>query len=236
MDWVTDSARQEQFLWIYGPAGSGKSSIAQTVAEYCEQKGLLASDYFFSRTAPGRNTDTNLVPTLACQLTVSIPDICAHVAAAIRSDSLIFSRSLQTQLDALVVRPFAQCVLASKHNKGNAYPNLIIIDGLDECQPPDSQRHILSSLSSACRNSSIPIIFLLASRPEQTIREVFNGELNVHTRRLVLDDKYYPNKDIEIYLHSKFGDIKRNHPLALHIPVDWPSTSDVEFWKTCTLL
>lgn len=181
MEWVTDSLRPERFLWIYGPAGSGKSSIAQTIAEYCEARGFLASDYFFSRMTPGRNTDVNLIPTLACQLTVSIPDICVHMAAAIDHDSLIFSRSLSTQLDALVVRPLTQWMLSNQIDKDKVRPNLIIIDGLDECQPPDSQRHILSSLHSVCRNSSIPLVFLIASRPEQVIRDMFNGEL--HPRR-----------------------------------------------------
>ena len=30
MDWVEDIDRQTRFLWLYGPAGAGKSAIEQT--------------------------------------------------------------------------------------------------------------------------------------------------------------------------------------------------------------
>ena len=34
------------FLWLYGPAGAGKSAIAQTIAELLEEAGLLAGAFF----------------------------------------------------------------------------------------------------------------------------------------------------------------------------------------------
>ncbi|PPQ86936.1 hypothetical protein CVT25_009822 [Psilocybe cyanescens] len=231
MDWVRDPNRVEQFLWIYGPAGSGKSSIAQTIAELCEAEGILASDYFFSRTAPGRNRETNLIATLACQLITTIPRICVYMEAAINRDPLIFSRSLSLQLDSLILDPLNQLV-ASSHgspSQDKPYPFLVIIDGLDECGKPESQRYILSSIYSALQKSAAQLVFIIASRPEQVIRDTFNGDLHSRTRSLVLDDKYLPHDDIWVCLESKFLEIRQKHPLAKYLPSDWPSSSDISY-------
>ncbi|KAF9442692.1 hypothetical protein P691DRAFT_618043, partial [Macrolepiota fuliginosa MF-IS2] len=45
--WLAD--RSTNLLWLYGPAGVGKSAIAQTVAEDCRKEGWLGAAFFFSR-------------------------------------------------------------------------------------------------------------------------------------------------------------------------------------------
>ena len=76
---------------------------------------------------------------------------------------------------------------------------------------------------------SIPFSFILASRPEQHIREAFDGSLlNSLTTRLVLDDKYLPDVDIRRFLHSKFQDIKNRHPSRAHLPPSWPSDKEIK--------
>jgi thymidylate kinase len=41
MDWVKNPNKVALFLWLYGPAGTGKSAIAQTIAELLEKAGFL---------------------------------------------------------------------------------------------------------------------------------------------------------------------------------------------------
>ncbi|KAF8799377.1 hypothetical protein BYT27DRAFT_6862444 [Phlegmacium glaucopus] len=232
MEWIETIDRDEFFLWLYGPAGAGKSAIAQTIAELCHKAGLLAASFFFSRTASGRNDATLLIPTLAYQLTISIPEIVDHISLAIERDPLIFDRSLEAQFEALILKPLS--ALPSKHNhsskESKIYPRFIIIDGLDECNNDhNSHCSILSTLSSSLQQSSLPLIFLVASRPEQDIRSMFNQEsMDPMTRRLVLDDHYKPDEDIRLFLISKFEDIKAKHLLALHLPPSWPSVLEVE--------
>lgn len=228
MDWVRNPERAEQFLWIYGPAGSGKSSIAQTIAELCEKEGILASDYFFSRTAPGRNTETNLIATLACQLITTIPDICPYMAAAINHDPLLFSRSLSTQLSSLILDPL-RLLLALSQGSQKRYPYLVIIDGLDECGRPESQHYVLSAINSALQESAVKLSFIIASRPEQIIRDAFNGDMSERTSRLILDDKYLPNEDIRKLLQSEFQRIRQTHKLSAQIPSVWPSSSVIDY-------
>ena len=135
MQWTRDVDKLELFLWLYGPAGAGKSSIAQSIAELCAEAGILDGRFFFSRTAAGRNNDRLLIPTLTYQLSLSIPDILQFVGEALSRDPLVFSRSLQTQMDTLILGPLSQ-VAASRQDLEhgtNSRPIFFIIDGLDEC-------------------------------------------------------------------------------------------------------
>jgi len=202
MDWVKDANKVALFLWLYGPAGAGKSAIAQTIAELLEKEGLLAAAFFFSRNAAGRNDKTRLVPTLVYQLVKSIPEIRAHVLEAVEQDPALFSCSIDTQIQALIVKPLNAAaneetlapILFSR-------PRLIILDGMDECSTTSAQTQILNALSTATKHLHIPLFFLIASRPEQDIRQVFNDEndLGSLSFSIALDDTYRPDDDIRVF-------------------------------------
>lgn len=227
-----ESEREEDkrqfFLWLYGPAGAGKSAIASTIADICARLGLLAASFFFSRTAANRNDHRFLVPTLAYQLTQSIPQILKDVSSAIEKDRLVFDRSLEAQLEALIMEPLSK--LEPGDDNAKRYPGFIVIDGLEECGQPESQSYVLKSLSSAVNLSSRkPIFFLIASRPEQEIRDVVNRTpMFPMTRPIFLDNKYKPDEDIRIFLDSKFRQIKDHHPLNYVLRPSWPSADNMD--------
>ena len=53
MNWTVGQVGWDGFImWLYGPAGAGKSAIAQTIAELCHARHLLLASFFFSRTDP----------------------------------------------------------------------------------------------------------------------------------------------------------------------------------------
>ena len=195
MDWVKDPNKVALFLWLYGPAGAGKSAIAQTIAELLEKAGLLAAAFFFSRNAAGRNDKTLLVPTLIYQLVKSIPEICAYVLEALEQDPALFSYSIEAQIQALIVEPLNAA--ANKETLAPilfSRPRLIILDGLDECCTTSAQTQILDALSTAAKHLHIPLLFLIASRPEQDIRQSFNDPngLGSLSFSIALDDTYQP--------------------------------------------
>jgi len=78
-------------------------------------------------------------------------------------------------------------------------------------------------IRSAIRKYELPIIFLIASRPEHDITTVFNSKAldGVYTR-LYLDDSFHPDEDIYTFLKDSFEEIKTNHPFKARIPVLWP--------------
>ena len=233
LDWVKDDKKVSLILWLYGPAGAGKSAIAQTIAELLEKEGLLAAAFFFSRNAlSGRNDKTPLVATLVYQLIISIPEIRAHVLEALDRDPAVFSRSIEAQIEALVIKPLN--VVAIDETLASTLlsrPRLIILDGLDECSTTSSQIHILDAVSTVITNLGIPLCFLIASRPEHHIRKVFNDQSHViglHSFSIALDDTYQPDRDIEIFLQSTFDKIKQTHPSRAHLPTIWPTLEDTQ--------
>ena len=230
MDWAKDSNKVELILWLYGPAGAGKSAIAQTIAEFLEEAGLLAATFFFSRNAAGRDDQTPLVATLVYQLIMSIPEICAQILEAIEQDPALFSRSIDAQIQTLIIKPLnavandetlAPTVLSR--------PRLFILDGLDECRTTSAQTHILSALSTVVKDLHIPLCFLVVSRPEQHIRQAFNDQNGLGSLlfSIALDDTYQLDDDIRVFLQSTFASIKQNHPSRAHLPASWPSPEDI---------
>jgi hypothetical protein len=59
--------------WLSGSAGSGKSAISQTIAKRYDDKGRLLASFFFLRGAGDRSVIAHLIPTLAYQVSHSIP-------------------------------------------------------------------------------------------------------------------------------------------------------------------
>jgi hypothetical protein len=229
MDWIENMDRRTRFLWLYGPAGAGKSAIEQTIAELCYRMNFLAASFFFSRSIGDRNKKTFLITTIVDQLIVSIPEIREHVGNALHNNPSLLTRSLEAQMDALVVEPLEAAASICGVDFMNPRPKVIVLDGLDECGDPESQGYILKVLMNSVKKHSIPFSFILASRPEQHIREAFDEKLlSSLTTRLALDHKYHPDDDIRTFLQSKFQDIKDRHPSCGHLPSSWPSDEAVE--------
>ena len=220
MQWVSeyDLSRDEFMLWLFGPAGAGKSAIAKKIAEIAATKDLLIGTFFFSRTSPTRKTKDRLIATLAYQLAISVPTTRTHIEDAIERDPAIFNKNLQTQIDALLIKPFQSASSISSHK-------LIIIDGLDECDDSHAQVAILDAVSRSFHKYHLPIILLVVSRPELALATSFNNNepLKQIHRRIALDDTYRPNDDIRLFFSDKFEHIRRTHPLRSTIPISWPT-------------
>lgn len=206
MDWIKNPNIERLFLWLYGPAGSGKSAIAQTIAELCQEAGILAASFFFSRSVPMRNEKTYLIPTLVYQLIFSIPETAEYIFNAINSDATIFSLSLATQVEYLIVRPLKAASLAII---GTRVPMLMLIDGMDECGGLNARSSILDALLQSIQRFNIPVYVLIASHPEQDIRDSFHtGNRMLRVSGLALDASYQPDADIKVFLRDKFDEIK----------------------------
>ncbi|KAF8152372.1 hypothetical protein B0H34DRAFT_800822 [Crassisporium funariophilum] len=226
MRWVEEASDSVGILWLYGPAGAGKSAIAQNIAELCSKFGLLLGTFFFSRIAPLRKDETRLIASIAYQLAISVPETREFINKAVEKDPSIFERSLEAQMETLVVRPLEQA-LESEPAFAAPWPKLIIIDGLDDCHGLIIQRKIIEVLSSAL--DRVPLLLFIATRPEPHIRNAFNviGQSSP-SYHIVLDDTYHPDSDIRAFLLSRFQGIKDNHPLNAYIPSAWPSADVID--------
>ena len=72
--WVEAGSEGDSILWLHGPAGAGKSAIAQTVADTCAGRNELAASFFFARAIASRNSAKHLFPIIAVQIARSAPE------------------------------------------------------------------------------------------------------------------------------------------------------------------
>ncbi|KDR67052.1 hypothetical protein GALMADRAFT_24115, partial [Galerina marginata CBS 339.88] len=232
IDWIEDGQETSFIMWLNGPAGAGKSAIAQEIAELFHKWGRLAASFFWSRHAAGRNNEERLIASLAYQLLIAIPPMRAYVEQGLEADPSIFTRSLKAQMESLIVEPLQKVFVDGQWQQGpvnSKDSRLIILDGLDECATPDIQRYILSVISHSVRKFRIQLLFIIASRPEQAIRDSFNDQLLLDiTTRLTLDDTYSPDDDIRLFLAESFESVKRTHILRSRLPRDWPSKNAID--------
>ena len=75
----------------------------------------------------------------------------------------------------------------------------------------------------------LPLRFLIGSRPESHIRESFDQEsLYTVTRRVILDEKFNPGKDIEVFLRDGFAKICANNSILSHVEHPWPGEGIID--------
>jgi len=222
--WVNSGAQDRRVLWLHGPAGAGKSAIAQTVAETCAGRNQLAASFFFARTAANRNTVKHLFPTIAVQIALSAPEKRQRLNEILSHDPYIAERALGSigLVASLLEDPSAL----------GPPPFLVIIDGLDECQRNDDQSWILAQISRIVRTRHLPLRFLIVSRPESHIREAFEEpEPAAITQVLSLYGDYQDLSDVDKYLRSELSRIygaKRHRGVMESVPSPWPSEDIIQ--------
>jgi len=232
MDWLRrrDSDTWDFFImWLTGAAGAGKSAIAQSFIELCvDLNDLVIASFFFGRSDGTRNHAGAFVATLAYQIYDSVPDVRPAILSVIDSDPFIFTRSLEYQFLELIAKPLNK-FLSSGIPWGFRSCRVIVIDGLEECLDREAQQRILWTISKAIREFNLPVLFLIASRPEHDINVAFGStEMTGIYARLYLDESYNPDDDIRIFLEHSFEDIKNNHPYNSYLPKLWPTPPVVE--------
>lgn len=254
LSWIREGRRDassRNLLWLSGPAGSGKTAIAGTIADECHKQGMLAASFFFSTFggSTDRRSKRPLIATLVYQLMQhdAMQTFRDEVLAALERDPLILERNLDTQADTLLLNPLR--VMPSRSNSHD-WPLLILVDGLDECagnvsdsevaarrSQEDTHREILSILARACSDPLFPFRVIVASRPEQAIKGFFDS-LSVNSLKTIfLNDKYAPTVDIELYIRAMLSKIGRDYRLQedwyrYSIPSDWPEyrTRDIPLY------
>jgi len=213
--WIEEPNPSSIVLWVNGRAGVGKSALMQKIAEL----GLVyfGGCFFFRRGTPGCNVKDHLFTTLAYQLAMNVDGMLEPVDRAVMQDFSLPKMSAAVQLKRFIIEPIRLLPIP-------LHPTIIIIDGLDECEDFDSQRDILTLIGQVTLDPDVAIRFIIASRPEYQICDMFNKEpLFSRTRRLVLDEGYDTAVDIERYLRDKFEDIhSRNRDIMPKIRRPWP--------------
>ncbi|KAF5313873.1 hypothetical protein D9619_013115 [Psilocybe cf. subviscida] len=216
-------------LFDAGGAGAGKSAVAQTFAERCEDLGHIVASFFFFSTDPSRNHANRLVATLAYQIAQADPGARARIEGLIQTDPHLFDKDFKKQISSLIVDPLQRSTQTLVEEVHCHRPCTIIIDGLDECTGGDVQAGIIRAVCDALRTGDPRVQknlprFLICSRPEEPITKVFRSSnpLGMYTC-IDLSSDTNADADIRTFLEGKFAEIRMSHPRADLIPASWPS-------------
>ncbi|KIJ23083.1 hypothetical protein M422DRAFT_39808 [Sphaerobolus stellatus SS14] len=104
MQWATNEDSLP-ICWLNGPAGFGKSSIVQTVAEHLAVRGILAASFFSLRGAGLRTEFKHVLTTLSYHMTISIPETKSNLPNVVVIDALdecLEAKSIQAFISLLV--------------------------------------------------------------------------------------------------------------------------------------
>ncbi|KAF7342411.1 WD-REPEATS-REGION domain-containing protein [Mycena venus] len=158
---LTDTTSSSpRIIMLSGSAGSGKSTIAKTVASIlAEQKGILAASFFFSRSYADRRELRQVPSTIARQLADSDPQFRYLLVQFLDSDRTgLLSAEPHLQFQKLVVEILGKLPPSPK-------PWVICIDALDECGR-DRGQVFLRWLSDSITQIPTYIRFFLTGRPD----------------------------------------------------------------------
>ena len=200
-------------LWLSGMAGTGKSTIARTVADDLYTNHRLAGSFFFRR-AGKLSKANNFVTTLAHQLAVTprpaiSPSFKELVGEAILNHSEVLVQGLRGQWRELVVGPL------SRIQSSQRLALTFVIDALDECGSDDEIRLILQLFIELKNINNIDLSVLMTSRPETTLIRGFQDMPEILHRRLDLHSipRNLVEHDLYVFMKQKLSRIKStNNP------------------------
>jgi hypothetical protein len=156
-------------FWLSGLAGTGKSTIARTIAREGSKQNNLEASFFFSRNGSDRAHARMLFSTLALQLAEMSPILKRHISEAIAENPDIAQRGLPDQWQKLLFKP-----LSRLNTSQIELPNiLLIIDALDECEDHNDVDLVLRLLTQTKDLTNVRLRIFITSRPEGHIQDSF---------------------------------------------------------------
>jgi len=204
-----------------GPAGVGKSAIAQTCVEKLEENGHLGAAFFF--TVKKHNNPLHLFTTIAYQLATELADYRTAVDEKISKDHTIVEKKMASQFQLLIVEPLQEIEKQGKRVQRKA----IFIDGLDECEDEDAQAEIIEVIAHSVRTGSTPLRWAIFSCAEPRIVSTFSQDsIASITHSVELPISCEADGEIELYLRGEFKNILRRLD-CLHLLSTWPTDDDI---------
>lgn len=215
-------------LWLNGPAGAGKSAIAQSIAEQCYEEKVLLGSFFFSVSDPSRNHAEHLVATMVYQIYQIVPPHAQDlILQAVQQDPLIWSKDIFTQFHVLIVTALHDTIQSGFFDNPSAR-RVLIIDGLDECIEHAMQQRVLELMLKAVHEWHLPFLFFVASRPEPDIQSLFERPLMASVlHNMSLGEGDLTDPDIKLFIRDKLDECRSTHPLRRYLPPNWPSDENI---------
>ncbi|KAF5332389.1 hypothetical protein D9758_017365 [Tetrapyrgos nigripes] len=204
MNWAENgSSTTMAGYWMCGMAGTGKSTIAQTVCLQLKRKGLLGGEFFCSQQIEECHDYHKVIPTIAYQLASCNAEYQQALCDVLNEDLQLAFKEPQYQVTKLLIDPWKNAV---KRRKSTLLASVIVIDALDERRDISL---VLEFIVPAIKKQELPgLKFFLTSRPEQHIKKHFDLDA-IQQERLYVQRFYLHNveksivkKDISLFLEN----------------------------------
>ena len=178
-------------------AGTGKSTIARTVARYFNDQKRLGASFFFSRGGGDVGHAKKFFTTIAWQLANTVPPLKSYICEAISEHKDIATQTLRDRWNQLIYRP-----LLKLDSSSFQLPLVLITDAPDECDIENDIQRILQLLAEARELRNVRLRILVTSRPEIPIRHGFHNIPETERQDFVLHNisSSVINHDITIFL------------------------------------
>ncbi|OSC96751.1 WD40 repeat-like protein [Trametes coccinea BRFM310] len=219
--------QEHSMLWVKAMAGSGKTTLAQTIADWSFEAKILGAGFFCGRDG-ARSDVLRIVQNIASELAAHSSDFHEALCAAAKANPHIQTAHVPQQLKTLVVEPLGVATA-----RGSFPKNLVVIvDGLDECDDDNAISVFLHALSAHSAALS-PLKFIILSRPVENITRGYQvlNELKKQTFEFALDGipEAIARRDISAFLRNRLGEIKgRRLEAGFTCSPDWPSQDDFD--------
>jgi type II secretory pathway predicted ATPase ExeA len=215
-EWA-DVSSSKCIFWLNGMAGTGKSTIARTIADQFASKDRLAASFFFAKGSGDRGHARQFFSTIAVQMARALPLVETYIYEAVTEQPGIAHQTMLEQWNKLILKP-----LRTARDRQPLLRSIIfVIDALDECDSQEDVQLILRLLANTKDITSLKLRIFLTSRPEIPIRLGFRDMDSIIHQDLVLQD--VPRSDIEhdiyLFLKHELNQIRNKR----YMGPDWPN-------------
>ncbi|KIL57558.1 hypothetical protein M378DRAFT_87719, partial [Amanita muscaria Koide BX008] len=196
-EWAT-CLSESQIYVLSGLAGTGKSTVAYTIASRADDLGLLGASFFFSRDEADRKNAKKFFTTLAFQLCVYDERFSRAIGNVLLTErgSAATTKGPQEQFQALILEPL-QTIVASR-----VRPILLVVDALNECDDEDSTG-VITALGQLVRDlPSFKVI--LTTRPQPAFNHLGSQDGYKIFRLQDIEEKVVEG-DMRLYLKQSLS-------------------------------
>ncbi|KAI9337828.1 hypothetical protein BDR26DRAFT_1008460 [Obelidium mucronatum] len=199
-DWIiadmTESLKENDFIWLCGKAGTGKSVIAGCVAKSFKEKGLLAASFFCQHDNMLRDTVAALIQTVSYELASKNQDFHRKLIKSLEDakykEFTVFS--VFDLIRIFLVNPFDGFVCDDL---------VIVIDALDELQDYEDIYEVFRFFKSRS------VKLFLTSRPDHMLTAKVKKFFKVKHFEVGSEDNF---SDILLFAHDRLDELVQDLP------------------------
>ncbi|KDQ56379.1 hypothetical protein JAAARDRAFT_310452 [Jaapia argillacea MUCL 33604] len=217
--WIDNKDAKGQMFWLSGEVGTGKTTIALTVAQILASNDkILSASFFCSSRLSAAERDMDMIfPTLAYLLAEHDRRFRLRFFEVVKSREFR-GALLYEQLKRLIIDPLLSIQAEGRSQR----PTFFVIDALDECDDRTTPKRILQAL-----HQCIPLIpslkVFISGRPipsfEQTYKRDCDEVLYLHDV-----EPHIRNSDIRVFISNQL----RQAAEIRKLPDSWPSSDYIE--------